>query len=176
MEKEPALDPQTGGDYETGVTDDEKLDVRVWLRLLTCTHLIERGVRQRLREEFDQTLPRFDLLAQLFRAPEGLTMGELSRRLMVTSGNVTGLVDRLVKEGMVERRASETDRRAQTVRLTKAGETAFGEMAPAHLGWVQEMMAGMSRKDLAALYELLGNLKQSSEAVHRALAAEAAAE
>jgi DNA-binding MarR family transcriptional regulator len=95
---------------------------------------------------------------------------------MVTSGNVTGLVDRLVKEGLVERRASETDRRAQTVRLTRSGEAAFGEMAPAHLGWVQEMMAGVSRKDLAALYELLGSLKQSSEAAHRAQSADQAAE
>ena len=90
-------------DRETALTKDDRLDLRVWFRLLTCATLIERSVRQGLREEFGITLPKFDLLSQLDRAEEGLTMGELSRRLMVTNGNVTGLIDRLVTEGLVAR-------------------------------------------------------------------------
>ena len=93
-------------DFETGLSDDDRLELRVWLRLLACTNRIDQGVRRGLREAFEITLPRFDLLAQLDRASDGLTMGELSRRLMVTNGNVTGLIDRLVGEGLVERKPS----------------------------------------------------------------------
>ena len=89
--------------------------LRLWLRLLTCTLLIERSVKTRLRESFAMTLPRFDLMAQLERAPGGLKMSELSRRLMVTGGNVTGLTDQLVGEGLVERRRVPGDRRALAV-------------------------------------------------------------
>ena len=103
------------GDYETAVSADDHLDVRIWLRLLTCTNMIEGRVRRNLREEFDFTLPRFDLLAQLDRAETGLTMGELSRRLMVSNGNVTGLIDRLVNEGLVARKPAPEDRRAHLV-------------------------------------------------------------
>ena len=77
--------------------------LRLWLRLLTCTQLIEKQVRGQLREQFDTTLPRFDLMAQLERNPDGLKMNELSRRMMVTGGNVTGITDQLVAEGLVER-------------------------------------------------------------------------
>ena len=117
-----------GGDFETAVTGDDRLELRVWLRLLTCCNLIERGVRRNLRDTFDTTLPRFDLLAQLDRAPEGLTMGALSRRLMVSNGNVTGLINRLVEEGLVARRAAKGDRRTQLVKLTAAGGQAFDGM------------------------------------------------
>ena len=92
--------------------------LRIWLRLLTCTQLIERAVRSRLRERFGTTLPRFDLMAQLERHPEGLKMNELSRLLMVTGGNVTAIVDQLEKEGLVERLDEPADRRAFRVRLT----------------------------------------------------------
>src|SRR5437879_13316477 len=94
--------------------------------------MIERVVRSRLREQFGTTLPRFDLLAQLERHREGLKMNELSRLLMVTGGNVTAIVDQLEKEGLVERLDEPADRRAFRIRLTKAGERSFGEMARAH--------------------------------------------
>ena len=100
------------GDFESGITAGDRIELRIWLRLLTCTQLIERRVRSGLREEFGTTLPRFDLMAQLERHPEGLKMNELSRLLMVTGGNVTAIVDQLEKEGLVERLEDSADRRA----------------------------------------------------------------
>ena len=94
-------------DAETKVIerpDDHKTELRLWLRLLTCTTLIENEVRRRLRDQFGITLPRFDLLAQLDRAPNGMTLGELSQRMMVSNGNITGLVDRLCEQGLILRR------------------------------------------------------------------------
>jgi len=136
--------------------------LRIWLRLLTCTQLIERKVRSRLREGFATTLPRFDLMAQLERHPEGLKMNELSRLLMVTGGNVTAIVDQLEKEALVERLAEPADRRAFRIRLTRAGERSFGEMARAHEAWVVEMLAGLSRREHEALLKLLAKLKASA--------------
>lgn len=159
--------PRQRGDFETGLSGDDRLDLRVWLRLLTCSNLIERTVRRRLRQEFDITLPRFDLLAQLDRTPEGLTMGALSHRLMVSNGNVTGLIDRLVDEGLVERLPAPGDRRAQVVRLTKAGKRVFDRMTPVHAAWIQELFGGLDRVELTALHELLATLKSSLAAAER---------
>ena len=148
-------------DFETGVSADDGLELRVWLRLLTCSTLIEHGVRQGLHRSFDTTLPRFDVLAQLQRAGKPLSMGDLSRRLMVTNGNVTGLVDRLKSEGLVDRRRSDGDRRVQIVSLTQAGAAAFERMAADNRRWVTGMMAGLSRKEKDALFALLGRLKSA---------------
>ncbi len=133
--------------------------LRIWLRLLTCTQLIEREVRSRLRERFGTTLPRFDLMAQLERHPEGLKMNELSRLLMVTGGNVTAIVDQLEKEGLVERLAEPSDRRASRIRLTRAGERSFAEMAGAHEQWVVELLGGLTRREHEELLKLLAKLK-----------------
>jgi DNA-binding MarR family transcriptional regulator len=134
--------------------------LRIWLRLLTCTQLIERRVRSGLREEFATTLPRFDLMAQLERHREGLKMNELSRLLMVTGGNITAIVDQLEKEGQVERLDDSADRRAFRIRLTRAGEKSFTEMARAHEQWVVELLAGLTRKEHDELLKLLAKLKQ----------------
>jgi DNA-binding MarR family transcriptional regulator len=134
--------------------------LRIWLRLLTCTQLIERRVRSGLREEFGTTLPRFDLMAQLERHREGLKMNELSRMLMVTGGNITAIVDQLEKEGQVERLDDSADRRAFRIRLTRAGERSFAEMARAHEQWVVELLGGLSRKEHDELLKLLAKLKQ----------------
>ena len=134
--------------------------LRIWLRLLTCTQLIERRVRSGLREEFATTLPRFDLMAQLERHREGLKMNELSRLLMVTGGNITAIVDQLEKEGQVERLDDAADRRAFRIRLTRAGEKSFTEMARAHEQWVVELLAGLTRKEHDELLKLLAKLKQ----------------
>jgi DNA-binding MarR family transcriptional regulator len=149
-------------DRETGVRADEHRALRLWLRLLTCSQLIERHVRSRLRSRFGITLPRFDLMSQLERHPGGLKMNELSRRMMVTGGNVTGIVDQLVKEGLVERLDEPSDRRAWRVRLTRAGSKAFAEMAGAHEEWVVSLLGGFSRRDSEALMQLLARLKQST--------------
>lgn len=138
--------------------------LRLWLRLLTCTMLIEGEIRARLRERFAITLPRFDLMAQLERNPQGLRMSELSRRLMVTGGNVTGLTDQLVAEGLVERRPVPTDRRAFAVRLTRAGKRVFDRMAAEHEGWIVELLGGLSAGERERLHALLGRLKTSVRA------------
>src|SRR5213080_2977551 len=154
-------------DRETIARSDDHRALRIWLRLLTCTQMIERVVRSRLREQFATTLPRFDLMAQLERHAGGLKMNELSRLLMVTGGNVTAIVDQLEKEGLVERLDEPADRRAFRIRLTRAGERTFAEMARAHEQWVVELFSGLTRKEHDALLELLAKLKISAvEVVH----------
>ena len=147
-------------DRETASRNDDHLALRLWLRLLTCSQLIEREVRARLQGRFDTTLPRFDLMSQLWRYPDGLKMNELSRHLMVTGGNVTGIVDPLEKEGLVERRPEPADRRAYRVRLTRVGRKAFAEMARAHEGWIVELLGGLTRREQAETYRLLARMKQ----------------
>ncbi len=149
-------------DRESRATVEDHRALRLWLRLLTCSQLIERQVRSRLRERFDTTLPRFDLMSQLERHPQGLKMNELSRLLMVTGGNVTGIVDQLVKEGLVARVDDAADRRAWRVKLTRAGDKAFAAMARAHEEWVVELLAGVSRRDSDSLMQLLARLKQAT--------------
>ena len=152
---------------------DHKQELRLWLRLLTCTTLVETEVRRRLREQFDTTLPRFDLLAQLERAPDGMTLGEVSKRMMVSNGNITGLVERLVDSGHLERWPLPTDRRVQVISLTPAGREEFTRMAQAHEDWIAEMFAGVSPKDVDVLLKVLERLKKS---VHAAGASSEAAE
>ncbi|WP_182119698.1 MarR family transcriptional regulator [Acidovorax sp. FHTAMBA] len=137
--------------------------LRLWLRLLTCTQLIEKQVRSHLRAQFDTTLPRFDLMAQLERAPDGMKMKELSRRMMVTSGNITGITDQLVAEGLVERMDVEGDRRAYLVRLTPQGRAQFNTMARQHEQWIVEAFAALGERDIATLYRLLGKVKEHTQ-------------
>ncbi|WP_321813033.1 MULTISPECIES: MarR family transcriptional regulator [unclassified Paraburkholderia] len=147
-------------DMEMSTGTDSHMGLRLWLRLLTTTNLVEAELRRRLRAEFDTTLPRFDLMAQLERHPEGLRMTELSRRLMVTGGNVTGITDQLEKEGLVTRDADPEDRRSIAVRLTSEGRAAFDRMAAAHEQWVVEMFGGLSLDEKSKMHDRLGKLKQ----------------
>jgi DNA-binding MarR family transcriptional regulator len=152
-------------DAETKVAEspsDHKDELRLWLRLLASTTLIEREVRGRLREQFDVTLPRFDLMAQLDRAGGGMTLGELSRRMMVTNGNVTGLAERLVKEGIVSRRRAANDRRSHLVRLTDKGRRQFRKMAKAHEQWIADLFSDLSKRDVEQLLALLGKAKAAA--------------
>ena len=151
-------------DLESRATSDHHAALRLWLRLLATTNLIEGNVRQRLQQEFATTLPRFDFMAQLERSPEGLKMGELSRRMMVTGGNVTGIADVLEREGLVARIGDPHDRRALRVRLTAAGRKAFGAMAQAHEQWIIEAFGSLTRTDLVRLGELLGQVKTHIQA------------
>jgi len=146
-------------DLEARAHSEHPEALRLWLRLLTCTQLIEKQVRGALRERFDTTLPRFDLMSQLERAPEGMKMSELSRRMMVTGGNVTGITDQLVTEGLVERVDVEGDRRAWRVRLTVRGRKAFQEMAQQREGWIVDAFAALSEREIAQLHKLLGKVK-----------------
>ena len=146
-------------DMEVRAHEDHHASLRLWLRLLSATTRIEDTIRQRLREQFGITLPRFDLMAQLEREPEGLSMGELSRRMMVTGGNVTAIVDQLEKEQLVQRQNLPGDRRAWRVSLTPEGRQAFAAMAQAHEGWVVELFSPLSERQQAQLHKLLGTLK-----------------
>ncbi|MGK7870578.1 MarR family winged helix-turn-helix transcriptional regulator [Falsiroseomonas sp. E2-1-a20] len=138
-----------------------KDELRLWLRMLTCTTLIEGEIRRRLRRDFDTTLPRFDLLAALDRVPTGLSLGEVSQRMMVSNGNVTGLAARLEAEGLVERRVRPGDKRAQMLRLTAKGRRDFARQSAAHEAWVAELLEGMAEGERGALFLLLGKAKLS---------------
>ncbi len=146
-------------DRETNASDQDHTSLRLWLRLLTCTTMIENYVRGKLREAFDTTLPRFDLMAQLARHPEGLKMRELSELLMVSGGNVTGITDQLEKDGLVERLTLPGDRRAWKVSLTKAGFETFEQMAATHETWIVELLSGLTGDEQHEIYALLGRLK-----------------
>jgi DNA-binding MarR family transcriptional regulator len=142
--------------------DGHQTELRLWLRLLTCSTLIESQIRRRLRAEFRTTLPRFDLMAQLERAHDGMTLNELSKRMMVTNGNVTGLVERLVAEGLVDRRQAPKDRRSQFVRLTPIGRQVFQRMAAAHGRWLAALFGGLEEKEIEMMMALLGKAKLSA--------------
>jgi DNA-binding MarR family transcriptional regulator len=146
-------------DAETRVHDDHHVSLRLWLRILSCTNQIENRVRQNLQSRFETTLPRFDLMAQLERAPEGLKMSELSQRMMVTGGNVTGITDGLEKEGLVVREVDAADRRVFRVKLTPEGQRLFQRMASEHEQWVVDLFGGLSQKQKKQLFDLLGDLK-----------------
>jgi DNA-binding MarR family transcriptional regulator len=142
--------------------EDHRDELRLWLRLLTCTNLIEAEIRRRLREQFDVTLPRFDLMAQLDKAPDGMTLSDLSRRMMVSNGNLTGLVERLVSSGHLDRRTSASDRRAQVISLTDLGRAEFRAMAAEHEGWIAALFSDLTRRDQEELMRLLAKTKLSA--------------
>ncbi|HRK25359.1 MAG TPA: MarR family transcriptional regulator [Beijerinckiaceae bacterium] len=144
---------------------DQKRELRLWLRLLTCANLIESEIRQRLRIDYDMTLPRFDLMAQLYREPDGLRLSDLSKRMMVSNGNLTALVDRLIADGYVSRTTDTNDRRAAVVQLTKAGTLIFSQLAEAHEGWLRALMGDLSPVQIQSLTQDLAQLKRSL--IHR---------
>ena len=151
--------PIESGPEKLGGAPEGKQPLRLWLRLLTCTNLIEGRIRSRLRKQFATTLPRFDMLATLDHASGGLAMGELSRRLLVSNGNVTMVADRLEAEGMIRRRASPGDRRTTIVSLTRKGRAAFAELAGHHEEWINDMLAGLGDEDVETMLTLLGHTK-----------------
>lgn len=148
--------------YTEALPDRTRDRLRLWLRLLTCTTQIEQTIRTRLRQDFETTLPRFDVLASLARSDEGLTMSDLSRQLMVSNGNVTGLIDRMTDEGLVMRVPHPADRRSSYVSLSEKGRKRFEKMAAEHARWIDELFEGLDEKDSAELSALLGTLKDSA--------------
>ncbi|KAF0123737.1 MAG: transcriptional regulator [Xanthobacteraceae bacterium] len=149
-------------DAETRLADqprDARPELRLWLRLLTCTTMIEREIRRRLAERFQITLPRFDLLAQLDRSPDGMTLGEISRRMMVTNGNVTGLVARIVEQGYVEKRRDTLDGRVHRIAMTERGHEEFRRMAREHGIWMRELLAGLDPTEREVMMGLLAKTK-----------------
>ena len=147
-------------DLTTRLTGDHHQALKLWLRMLSCTVRVEDAIRSRLRTTFGITLPRFDLMAQLERHPDGLRMGELSKRMMVTGGNVTGIAAQLEGEGLVARVPDPQDGRAFMVKLTPAGRAAFAGMAAVHEGWVAELFQDIPAADKARMITLLDSMKQ----------------
>jgi DNA-binding MarR family transcriptional regulator len=155
----------SGADLEIwvqGAGAGRKTQLRLWLRMLAITKTVSQEIRSRLRETYGSTLPQFDLLAQLYREPKGLRLGELSRRTMVTNGNVTGLADRLEAEGLIRRETLDDDRRVTVARLTPHGRERFIEMARAHEGWLKELMADVDDETLQVALAALADVKASA--------------
>ncbi len=146
-----------------GTPGDSKDRLRLWIRLLRASRTIEAELRERLKRDFDTTLPRFDVLASLYRQQEGMLMSDLSRFLLVSNGNVTGIVDRLVSEGLVARARRNGDRRTSMVRLTEAGVGAFEKMAKAHEGWVGDLLGGVGEEDARRLAVMLKSFRSNWE-------------
>lgn len=142
---------------------DHKDRLRLWIRLLRASRLIETLLRDRLKSEFDTTLPRFDVMAALSRSQDGMLMSDLSRFLLVSNGNVTGIVDRLVQEGLVARAQREGDRRTSIVSLTTTGRQQFARMAAAHEGWVNEALAGIDDSEARQLAGFLKSFRSNWE-------------
>ena len=155
-------------DLASRLTQDHHQSLKLWLRMLACTVRIENEIRTRLRAGFGITLPRFDLMAQLERHPDGLRMGELSRRMMVTGGNITGITDQLEREGLVARVPDPQDKRAFAVKLTPAGKEAFAAMAKVHEGWVEELLGHVPAEDKERLIGLLSHMKAGLDGQGRA--------
>ncbi len=153
-------------DLETRAQKGDHQALRLWLRLLSCTVRIENKIRLRLRREFNTTLPRFDLMAQLERSSGGLRMNELSRQLMVSGGNVTGITDQLEREGLVVRTPCPGDRRAFTVKLTATGLRRFREMAARHELWIVELLGGLTREEQEMMNSELWKLKMHINGAH----------
>ena len=145
--------------HEARAGRDDHAALKLWLRMLASTTHIEAEIRRRLRDRFDISLARFDYMAQLYRYRDGLKMRDLSRYLMVTGGNVTGLTDELERDGLVVREASPDDRRAWIVRLTPKGRRQFETMAQEHEGWILELFGGLDAKTVQQLYQQLGQLR-----------------
>jgi DNA-binding MarR family transcriptional regulator len=135
-----------------------KQRLRLWLRLLRATRGIESELRERLRKEFDVTLPQFDVMAALARKEDGMSMTELSRSLMVSNGNVTGIIDRLTAEKLVLRQAPANDRRSYIVRLTPKGAVHFAGMAKAHEAWIDGLLSEIGTTESDALIAQLETL------------------
>jgi len=147
-------------DLESRVRQDDHQDLRLWLRLLACSHMLESEVRGRLRTQYGTTLPRFDLMAQLDRVPQGMKMSELSRHMMVTNGNITGITDQLERDGLVVRIKVATDRRSSIIRLTPKGQNVFRKLADSHEQWIQSLLADLPADTHRVLLDSLGELKR----------------
>ena len=145
--------------HEARIQKSDHAALKLWLRMLSCTTQIEDRIRKRLRVRFGISLSRFDYLAQLHRHRDGLKMRDLSRYLMVTGGNVTGLTDELERDGLVVRESSPNDRRSWIVRLTPEGGRSFEAMAGEHERWVVELFARLDAKTVRQLHEQLGELR-----------------
>lgn len=143
----------------------EKEGLRLWLRIVSLTQMVEQQIRTMLREQFDSTMPRFELLSALDRVPDGLTMGELSQWLMVTKGNVTGIAERLSEDGLIKRYPTPTDRRSFCVTLTAKGKKLYKEMEQEYENLLDKTFAEVSLDDSDVFTGVLAKVKDSIEEI-----------
>ncbi len=155
----PAMESRSNSE---GLADQHQA-LRLWLKMISCTNLIENKIRKRLNEQFAFTLPRFDYLAQLNREPDGMTMGELSKRMMVTGGNVTGLTDQLVRDDLVVREMDSADRRVYRIHMTAKGAEKFREMAVEHEVWIREIMSVVDDNEIDQCLNMLARIKKQAQ-------------
>jgi DNA-binding MarR family transcriptional regulator len=146
-----------------GATIERKARLRLWIRLLRASRFIEGVTRERFKVQFNMTLPRFDVMAALYRKPDGMLMSEIARFLIVSNGNVTGIVDRLVSEGLVARSQRNGDRRTSFITLTRRGRAAFATMATAHEHWIDELLGAVSARDAEQLSAKLKSFRSEWE-------------
>ncbi len=151
----------SGKKRQVDQSEREAQSLRLWLRLLGTSRSIEEEVSVRLRTRFESSLARFDLMSVLNRFPDGVTMSDLGRHLRVSGGNVTGLVDRLEREELVQRVAHATDRRSSMVVMTEHGQNAFKQMATEHRQWLTDIMAGLDMAQIDKLYDGLDHVRTS---------------
>lgn len=149
-------------DLETRLQPTACSHLRTWFRLLSCTKLLENEIRSRLRKEFNTTLPRYDMLSHLEKHPEGILMGDLSRHLLVTNGNITGIADQLIKEGMVQRIKPLEDRRRSLLKLTAKGKKTVTTIHTAHHDWICSVFGKLSDTDIQHFLKNLNLLKTHS--------------
>src|SRR5215469_7552415 len=147
----------------SGTASERKARLRLWIRLLRASRFIEGVTRERFKAQFDMTLPRFDVMAALYRRPDGMLMSEIARFLIVSNGNVTGIVDRLVSEGYVARSQRDGDRRTSFITLTRRGRAAFATMAAVHERWIDELLGGVSARDAEQLSAKLKSFRSEWE-------------
>ena len=152
---------------EARAVSSDHASLKLWLRLLASTTQIEAEIRRRLRAHFDISLARFDYLAQLYRHRDGLKMNQLSRHLMVTTGNVTGLTDDLERDGLVQRANDADDRRTWRVSLTAQGTRIFERMAVEHERWIIELFGGLDARSVEQMHASLGQLRVHLMHLHR---------
>lgn len=144
-------------------SDLSKDRLRLWLKLLKASGMIEEELRRRLRRDCDWTLPRFDVMSALNRYPDGLKMSEISMLLRVSNGNITGIVDKLAEDGLALRVAVPGDRRANRVHLTAKGREVFAQHAAVHESWVDELLGGLNKDDIDGMIRRLDHLTHSLE-------------
>lgn len=158
-----SLAPQVHSkDLESSLKGNQQAEMKLWLRMLSCCNLIENSLRSRIRAEFQTTLPRFELMTQLAANSKGLKMSDLSRLMMVTNGNITGITDQLEKDGLVERLKDDADRRSSIIKLTTKGKRYHKRLQKAHEHWVVNILDGIAPESRATLFALLGDLKQAT--------------
>jgi DNA-binding MarR family transcriptional regulator len=142
---------------------ESKVRLRLWIRLLRATRVIEGETRERFKTQFNVTLPRFDVMAALYRKPDGMLMSEISRFLLVSNGNVTGIVDRLASDGFVVRSQRDGDRRTSFVRLTPEGRAVFADMSAAHEDWIDKLLGSVTAREAEQLSAKLKSFRSDWE-------------